>query len=162
MGLLMACVVLFASYEIYSDVLLLEEEEETTRCLAAASKTVAASAPAGTAANTGYLVFFSEFSPKTNRRRDRMGFYMRQFGADGTLHILLPLPPSLAGLPPLRDLNLARAGSKPFSRPYHRYMLTGCFCREFLRPLRPGPPTRRGPGAGRAVLVHAGWREEDP
>ena len=96
MGLLMACVVLFASYEIYSDVLLLEEEEETTRCLAAAEKTVAATGPP--AANTGYLVFFSEFSPKTNRRRDRMGFYMRQFGADGTLPLIPPSPGLLRAL----------------------------------------------------------------
>ena len=131
MGFLMACVVLFASFEIYSDVLLLEEEEQTTRCLAAAEKTVATTGPAaGTTANTGYLVFFSEFSPKTNRRRDRMGFYMRQFGADGTLAIPHP---RRAG--PSSFLSVSYANSTPF-------------CREFLRPLRPGPPTRCGPGPG--------------
>ena len=94
-GFLMACLI-FASYEICNDLVLLGRDAGSARSVvdfdAKRAGPAAAAAAGGRAsthngANTGYLVFFSEVSPKTNRRRDRMGFYMKQFGADGTFNL---------------------------------------------------------------------------
>ncbi len=88
-GLLTTCLI-FASFEIYSDITLGPHAfEGSTRPLRTA--TFGSRAAAHANPNSGYLVFYSEVNPKTNQRRDKLGFYMKQSGSDGVWpsHLLL-------------------------------------------------------------------------
>ncbi|KAH8882691.1 hypothetical protein GQ53DRAFT_831335 [Thozetella sp. PMI_491] len=78
-GLLITCLI-FASIEIYSDMTLGPHGLEVAPADRRDAKFVSRPVPSVNP-NAGCLVFYSEVHPKTNQRRDRVGFYMKQAGA---------------------------------------------------------------------------------